>query len=463
VQKPGAVANQQILIVDDEPNMRKVLGAMLRHAGYDVLTATDGLDALEVLATHNVDAVITDLRMPRLDGMGLLRRMADTFPTVPVILITAHGTVESAVQALKNGAFDFITKPFDRTEMRQVVAKALRTRALGPGQVLAEEAHKGRFRIIGQSPAMQEVYAIIEKVAATPSTVLITGESGTGKELIAQALHDQSDRAQKPLIKVNCSAIPANLIESELFGHEKGAFTGAITSKPGRFELADGGSLFLDEVGEIAAEIQVKLLRAIQEGEFERVGGIKTQRVDVRLISATNRDLRQAVERLEFRDDLYYRLNVVQISLPPLRDRRSDIPLLIDHFLAKYNTRLGRSVQGLEEETRDRLLAYAWPGNIRELENAIERCILFTDGDQVPPASLPPEIRQGAQESPALEDDTSLKAQVRAAAERVEKDLIVRALKQTGGNVTHAARLLKISRKSLQNKMKDFNLRDRDD
>jgi len=463
VSKPAAVSHHQILIVEDEPNMRKVLGAMLRSDGYDVLAAADGIEALEVLEAHYVDAVITDLRMPRLDGMGLLKRLSDQFPTLPVIIITAHGTVEAAVTALKSGAFDFITKPFDKTEMRQIVAKAIRTHALGLGQLLAEEAQKGRFQIIGQSPAMQEVYAIIDKVAATPSTVLITGESGTGKELIAKALHDQSGRSTKPLIKVNCSAIPSNLIESELFGHEKGAFTGAITSKPGRFELADEGTLFLDEVGEIAGEMQVKLLRALQEGEFERVGGIKTIKVDVRLVGATNRDLRQAVERSEFRDDLYYRLNVVQIHLPPLRERRSDIPLLVEHFLAKFNARLDRSIQGLDDEALEKILAYGWPGNIRELENAIERCILFAEGDLVTVDSLPHEIREVGASPQGLHHDTSLKAQVRAAAERVERDLIVRALKQTGGNVTHAARLLKISRKSLQNKMKEFNLRDRDE
>jgi two-component system response regulator AtoC len=456
---------ERVLVVDDEPNMRKVLGAMLRRDGYDVLTAGDGVEALEVVAEHHVDAVITDLRMPRLDGVGLLRRLQGDHATLPVIVLTAHGTVESAVLALKIGAFDFVTKPFDRTEMTNVVAKALRTHALGPGDVLAEDAQSGRFQIIGQSPAMREIYSIIDKVAATPSTVLITGESGTGKELIAQALHDQSDRRDRALIKVNCAAIPGTLIESELFGYEKGAFTGATTSKPGRFELADGGTLFLDEVGEIPGEMQVKLLRALQNGEFERVGGIKTMKVDVRLVAATNRDLRHAIEVGQFREDLFYRLNVVQVHLPPLRERRSDIPLLTDHFVGKFNVRLARSVRGIDSEARDRLGAYDWPGNIRELENVVERCILFCDGDTITVPDLPGEVRNGqAPDQPALaEGETSLKAHVRAAAERVERELILRALDQTGGNVTHSARLLKISRKSLQNKMKEFGLRDRDD
>lgn len=454
-------SRHQILIVDDEPNLRKVLGAMLRRDGHDVLAAEDGVQALEVLAEHHIDAVITDLRMPRLDGMELLTRIRELYATVPVLIITAHGTVESAVQALKKGAFDFITKPFDRSEMSTVVKKALTTHALGPGEVLAEDAACGRFQIIGQSEPMRQIYSIIDKVAASPSTVLITGESGTGKELIAQALHDQSERASKPLIKVNCAAIPQSLIESELFGYEKGAFTGATTTKPGRFELADGGTLFLDEVGEVAGEMQVKLLRAIQEGEFERVGGIKTNKVDVRLVAATNRDLRKAIETGEFREDLFYRLNVVQIHLPPLRDRRKDIPLLMDHFVNKFNARLHRQVRGFDETALKRLASHYWPGNIRELENVIERCVLFCEGEMILEQDLPPDLCESqSKEGPSLEGETSLKAHVRAAAERVERDLIVRALKQTNGNVTHAARLLKISRKSLQNKMKEFGLRD---
>jgi len=419
-----------------------------------------------VLAEHHVDAVIADLRMPRLDGMGLLEQLKKAYPNLPVIMLSAHGTVDIAVHAIKIGAFDFVTKPFERTQITEVVTKALRTSELGPGDVLAEDAQSGRFQIIGQSASMREIYGIIDKVAASPSTVIITGESGTGKELIAQALHDQSDRADKPLIKVNCAAIPANLIESELFGYEKGAFTGATTSKPGRFELADGGTLFLDEVGEIPGEMQVKLLRALQSGEFERVGGLKTLKVDVRLVAATNRDLRRAIETGDFREDLYYRLNVVRMHLPPLRERRSDIPLLMDHFISKFNTRLGRTVRGLDQGATDRLAGYEWPGNIRELENVVERCILFCDCETISSGDLPPEVledRNGGDGPADLEGETSLKAHVRAAAERVERDLIVRALKQTGGNVTHSARLLKISRKSLQNKMKDFGLRDRDE
>ena len=457
------MTRRQILVVDDEPNMRKVLGAMLRREGHDVLTACDGIEALEVLEEHHVDAVITDLKMPRLDGMALLRKVQQAHAALPVVVVTAHGTVESAVQALKIGAFDFITKPFDRSEMGRVVAKALRSQELGPGELLAEDAQSGRFQIIGQSSAMREIYGVIDKVAATPSTVLISGESGTGKELIAQALHDQSTRAGKPLIKVNCAAMPQSLIESELFGYEKGAFTGATTSKPGRFTLADGGTLFLDEIGAIPAEMQVKLLRALQEGEFEPVGGIRTLKVDVRLVAATNRDLRQAIEEGEFREDLYYRLHVVQIHLPPLRDRKDDIPLLIEHFIAKFNQRLCRSIRGLDAGALARLTDYGWPGNIRELENVVERCILFCEGDLITEEDLPPEVTLGPTTRPALAGDRSLKDHVRAAAERVERDFIARALRQTGGNVTHAARLLKISRKSLQNKMKELGLRGRDD
>jgi transcriptional regulator with PAS, ATPase and Fis domain len=308
------------------------------------------------------------------------------------------------------------------------------------------------------------VYAILEKVADTPSTVLLTGESGTGKELIATALHENSSRRDRPFIRVNCAAIPKDLIEAELFGYEKGAFTGAVSSKPGRFELAHAGTLFLDEIGEIPVEMQVKLLRALQESEFERVGGIKTLKVDVRLIAATNRDLRRAIEEGGFREDLFYRINVVHIHLPPLRERTEDIPLLIDHFVRRFNEKLGKKIEGMTPEAESILVSYAWPGNIRELENVIERCALFCEGDRIGEADLPPDVRPASEPAAAAVEElaasTSLKEKVREAAERVERELIVRALKQTGHNVTHAARLLKISRKSLQMKMKELGLRE---
>src|SRR6185369_8655320 len=362
-----------------------------------------------------------------------------------------------------------------------------------------EGGSRGRFRLVGDSPEIRKVYGIIEKVADTPSTVLISGESGTGKELIARALHDNSSRHAGPFIKINCAAIPKTLMESELFGYDKGAFTGAVGAKPGRFELAHGGTLFLDEIGEIPVDMQVKLLRVLQESEFERVGGIKTIKVDVRLVTATNRDLQKEVATGAFREDLFYRLNVVPIHLPPLRERRGDIPLLVDHFIARFNERLKKQIAGVEEEALARLTAHPWPGNIRELENVLERTILFCEGPTIRAADLPPEMQTAPAATGAAAPATppanaplpvppaatvpnvtpaygsplpppsmtearasSLKELVRQETERVERELIVRALEETGGNVTQAARKLKISRKSLQNKMKEFGLRDRE-
>ncbi len=457
----------QILIADDETNMRKVIRAMLEHDGYEVNEARDGEEALHTLADNHIDIVITDLKMPKLDGMELLKKVNELYEGVPVIMITAHGTVDTAVEALKLGAFDYITKPFERRVMREVLTKAARTSELSSKEPSLERDKTGRFRIIGRSQPMMEIFKIIARIADTPSTVLVTGESGTGKELIARALHENSGRRDAPYIRVNCAAIPPTLIESELFGYEKGAFTGAETSKPGRFELAHDGTLFLDEIGEISLEMQVKLLRAIQEGEFERVGGIVTIEVNVRLITATNQDLRQRIADGLFRDDLFYRLNVVHIHLPPLRKRPDDIHLLVDHFFDKYNPRLNKNIQGVEEEALDAMLTYGWPGNIRELENVIERCMLFCDGDMLVKENFPPELT-GTKEAlmnssitPVPEEiDGGLKDKVKAATANLERQLINKALEQTGRNVTRAARLLKISRKSLQTKMKEFGLRD---
>jgi DNA-binding NtrC family response regulator len=489
---------KRVLIADDEINIRRVLEAILRRDGYDVLTASNGEEALEKMG-REVNTVITDLKMPVLDGMGLLRRLSAEYPDVPVVMITAHGSVENAVEAVKLGAFDYVEKPFDQEQIRQIVAKALRTHMLSRRNARPEEpTTSGRFRLVGNSNAIKQVYQVVEKVANTPSTVLITGESGTGKELVARALHDNSSRKDGPFIKINCAAIPKTLMESELFGYDKGAFTGAVGSKPGRFELAHGGSLFLDEIGEIPVEMQVKLLRVLQESEFERVGGIKTIKVDVRLITATNRDLAMEITTGGFREDLYYRLNVVPIHLPPLRDRKEDIPLLVDHFITRFNERLKKQITGIEPEAVDKLVNHGWQGNIRELENVIERTILFCEEPQIRVANLPPEIiamppataAQGdgkitsphasassgslplmpsasatlpaSSLPPVGEEVGSLKEAVRVETERVERELIQRALDETGGNVTQAARKLQISRKSLQTKMKELGLRDKE-
>ncbi|HSN81934.1 MAG TPA: sigma-54 dependent transcriptional regulator [Polyangiales bacterium] len=458
---------KQVLVADDEGNLRRVLKAQLQHDGYEVHCVGDGQAVLEAMSEHHIDVLITDLRMPKLDGMQVLKAVSERHPDVPVIMITAHGTVDTAVEALKLGAFDYVTKPFDRAEFRTVVSKAARTSELSRKHVSGDPNERGRYRIIGQSPPMRGVYDVIEKVADTPSTVLITGESGTGKELIARALHQNSTRAKKPFVSVNCAAIPPDLLESELFGYERGAFTGAVTSKPGRFELADGGTLFLDEIAEIPVSMQVKLLRALQEQQFERVGGIKTITVDIRLVTATNRDLKARIADGEFREDLYYRLNVVHVHLPPLRDRPSDIPLLVDHFVRKFNAKLSRVVTGFEDPAMGQLLRYGWPGNIRELENVVERCMIFAEDGKVGAQHLPAEIREadGDLEASILggidatPGQTGLKEAIREATLKLERAFIGRALDQTGGNVTHTARLLKISRKSLQNKMKELGLR----
>ncbi|HSP81754.1 MAG TPA: sigma-54 dependent transcriptional regulator [Myxococcaceae bacterium] len=455
----------KILVIDDEANLRKVLAAMLRRDGFDVTVAADGEQGLAEFNKNGADIVVTDLVMPRAGGMEVLRAINAADPDVPVIIITAHGTVDSAVEAIKAGAFDYITKPFEQAELSAVISKAAKAHDVARRSVRADD--KARAAIIGDSPQLQEVFKIIDKVADTPSTVLINGESGTGKELVASALHGASSRRDKPFIKINCAAIPHTLLESELFGYERGAFTGAVTSKPGRFELADGGTLFLDEIGEIPIEMQVKLLRALQEGEFERVGGIKTTRVDVRLIAATNRDLQAEIEAGRFRKDLYYRLAVVPLVLPPLRERRGDIPMLARHFVEKYNRKLNKRIEGIADDALALLQAYDWPGNIRELENLIERVLLFSDGPFITATDLPESMRQGATPppapSPASETPTGeggLKDIVRMKAAELEKDLISKALEETGGNVTRAARLLQISRKSLQTKMKEFGLRD---
>jgi DNA-binding NtrC family response regulator len=380
------------------------------------------------------------------------------------------------VEALKTGAFDYITKPFDQAEVRTIVKKALLTRDLAAREATRPEGAPIEFRhgIIGRSAAIIELYSVLDRVADTPTTVLVTGESGTGKELVARALHEGSSRRDRPFIKVNCAAIPHELIESELFGYEKGAFTGAAGPKPGRFELAAGGTLFLDEIGTIPVEMQVKLLRALQESEFERVGGIKTIHVDVRLVAATNTDLKKEISAGHFREDLYYRLNVVPIRLAPLREREDDTLLLARHFIERSNARLGKHVEGIETDADRVLLAHSWPGNIRELENVIERAVLFCDGPKLRVKDLPLEVRDdraattplpaaaAPAPSPAPVTGDGLKQQVKAATSRLERELIVHALDQTRGNVTHAARLLKISRKGLQLKMKELGLRERE-
>ncbi len=383
---------KKILIVDDEVNMRLVLKAMLKKEGYEVETAADGMEALALLRHHDITACVTDLKMPKLDGMGLLNRMVEEYPSIPVIIITAHGTVATAVDALKKGAFDYITKPFDQEELKNVISKAVKTRVLSDEEVQLGATELDRSEIVGSSQSMAKIFEIIKKVAPSTTTILITGETGTGKELVANAIHVNSPRKRNPFIKINCSAIAENLIESELFGYEKGAFTGAVSSKQGRFELAHKGTLFLDEIGDLPREIQVKLLRVIQDHEFERVGGLQTIKVDVRLVAATNRNLQQSVKEGSFREDLFYRFNVMPIYVPPLRERKEDIPPLVSYFIEKFNRKLDRRITGVDPEVMELFQDYDWPGNIRELENLAERLVLMAKGDQIVMGDVPAEL-----------------------------------------------------------------------
>lgn len=461
--KDGAVMKEaKILVVDDELNMRLVLKAMLKKEGYEVITAADGQEALQVLKKERIAVVATDLRMPKLDGMGLLDRIMQDDPALPVIILTAHGTVANAVDALKKGAFDYLTKPFEQEDLKTVILKAVKTRMNNDREPSAAHHDKDPYRIVGAGSHMTGIQEIIRKVSPTTTTVLITGETGTGKELIARAIHRNSNRKEQPFIKINCTAIAENLVESELFGYEKGAFTGAVTAKPGRFELAHRGTLFLDEVGEIPREMQAKLLQAIQDQSFERVGGLKTVEVDVRLIAATNRNLLNAVKEGMFREDLFYRLNVFPIHIPPLRERTEDILPLTNHFLAKFNRKLEKRVEGVAPEVLDAFLAYSWPGNIRELEHLIERMILMAEEPFLTITLVPPEIRNAAVEQPSSTDgqpEASRPDVLKSHMEEMERQIIARCLDECGGNVTRAAERLGLSRKGLQLKMIKHRLR----
>lgn len=388
-----------ILIADDEPNIRRVLEALFTRDGHEVITAENGRKAMDVLSTNpNVDVLISDLIMPDINGVELLEAARQINPTISVLMITAHGTIKSAVDAMRLGAFDYITKPFDMDEIKMVVKKAFERRHLVEENRDLRQQLKTTYKfdnIIGTSSKMQEIFRMVEKVADSRASVLIRGESGTGKELIARALHYNSCRQQNPFVAVACVALSEQLLESELFGHEKGSFTGAVGQKPGRFEMAHTGTLFLDEIGDIPAPVQMKLLRVLQERELERVGGIKTIKVDVRLITATNQNLEKEVEEGKFRGDLYYRLQVVQIFLPPLRERKEDIPLLAEHFIEKYNRENNKDIKYVGPEALEMMLNYRWPGNIRELENVMERAIVLAESNAslITPDLLPMSVQ----------------------------------------------------------------------
>jgi two-component system response regulator PilR (NtrC family) len=455
------MGDARVLVVDDEKSMRDLLAINLEKQGYEVAVADDGEAAVEALRRDTYDAVITDLRMPRVDGLGVLRAAKERSAETAVIVITAVGSTETAVEAMKLGAYDYITKPFKLDEINLVVHRALERKRLVDENLslrrLLETQH--RFdNIVGKSPRMLEVFDTIRKIADSPSTVMITGESGTGKELVARAIHFNGSRRVRPFISVNCGAIPEALMESELFGHVKGAFTGAVANKVGLFSAAEGGTLFLDEITEIPPSVQVKLLRAIQEREIRRVGDPRDVKVDVRLVAASNRELEQAVSEGVLREDLFYRLNVIPIHLPPLRERREDIPLLVAHFLQRFNRLLSKEVKGLAPEALALLERHHWPGNIRELENVLERAVVLGAGDVLGVDALPESVRR---ERPprGLEVDLPEEGMdLEATLDALERRYLQRALERSGGVQTRAADLLKMTFRQFRYKLQKHHL-----
>jgi len=450
----------KILVVDDEQGLRRSLSLILGDAGYKVVTASSGEEGLRQLAESKPDLVLCDIRMPGMGGLEFLEGAKEAGTDALILMMTAYGGLETAVEAMKAGAYDYLPKPFGADEVLLTIRKAEEREHLRKevGRLRAEVRSDRRFgEIVARSPAMIRALELATRVARHPSAVLLTGASGTGKELVARLVHRESDRGGGGFVAVNCGAIPENLLESEFFGYVKGAFSGADRNKEGLFEAADGGTLFLDEVGELPAALQVKLLRALQEGEIRRLGGTDTRKVDVRIISATNRDLEEAIREGEFREDLYYRLAVVPIHLPPLRSRPEEIPALVQYFLEQGRERLGVPVEGMEADALEALAGYAWPGNIRELENVLERAMVLTDGPRLALEHLPERIRHPASGPAHLaisDDDLSVK---RHSAE-LERQLIQRALERTGGNRTQAAEVLELSPRALRYKIKDYGL-----
>jgi DNA-binding NtrC family response regulator len=448
----------KVLIADDEKNMRWILGKNLRDANFNVIEAGDGEEAFNLYLDEEPDLVILDYRMPKLDGMEVLKRIKTINSKLPVIMITAHGSTDAAVEAMKLGAVDYISKPFDINDLKLSIFKALNIDQLNKEIDYLKEASFQAFngKIIGNSKRMQEVFELVEKVADTNASVLIIGESGTGKEGIAVSIHNKSGRNNNPFITVNCGAIPETLIESELFGYEKGAFTGANTRKVGRFDRAQRGTLFLDEIGELSLPLQVKILRVLQEKEFERVGGSEVIKADVRIIAATNRNLDKMVEKGEFREDLLYRLKVIPINLPPLRERKEDIPLLVEHFIDKYTKEINPGKLILEKDTMELLKNYDYPGNIRELENLIERLIILSANGVIEPSLLPKEILKNAFSS---RKEIFLLPPEGINLEEVEESFVRQALELARGNQTHAAKLLGLSRHALIYRLDKYNLK----
>jgi len=460
----------RILVVDDEMIVCESCKRILEEEGYEVEAALSGKEAFEKMKANSFDIVITDLKMPGIDGMEVLRTFRKEYPDSIIIMITGFSTVETAVEAMKLGAFDYIPKPFTPDEVSIVVKKAIEKKSLMAENIyLRQELQEkyGFHNIVGKSKKMQEIYRIIAKVATTDSTVLIYGQSGTGKELIARAIHFNSPRREKQFVTVDCAVLSENLLESELFGHIRGSFTGAVATKPGLFEVADGGTVFLDEVGNISLSIQAKLLRVLQEREFTPVGGIKAKKVDIRLIAATNKELEKMIKEETFREDLYYRLNIVPIYLPALRERQEDIPVLAVHFLKKYAEEMGKKIKGFTPEAMEKLMRYPWPGNVRELENVIERTVVMIDDEMVRVEHL---FLPGQQEKEILENQIpmtsdelkEIKKQVREkAVEEIERAFVLNALERHQWNVTRAAEEVGMLRPNFQALMRKYNLRAR--
>lgn len=454
----------RILVVDDEESIREFLEIMLKKEGYEITLAEDGQKAKDLLSKKTFDMIISDLQMPNVTGIELLKFVKESYPDTVFMLITAFGTTETAVEAMKMGAYDYLTKPFKIDEVRLNIQNALRSRNLEvENRTLKKELVKEYSfqNMVGNSAAMHAIYDMVKRVSQTPTNVLITGESGTGKEVVAKAIHYNGPLKDKPFVTVNCGAIPENLMESEMFGHKKGSFTGAVADKAGLFEVADGGTLFLDEVGELPLTIQVKLLRAIQERVIRRVGATEDNKVDVRIIAATNRNLEEMVSKGTFRQDLFYRLNVINIKTPGLRERREDVPLLANHFLKKYNERLNKNIGAISTEAMEILKKYDYPGNVRELENLIERTVALEGGATILPESLPPMVNTSSGRKMASSNEIEMGddgVDLDKVMGQIEKELLIKAIHSAGGVKKRAAKLLHISFRSMRYRIEKYNL-----
>lgn len=452
---------ETILVIEDKESMTKMLRDALEAEGYNVISAQDGLQGINQIKGNRIDLILTDLKLPKKDGIDILKAAKEENQLMPVIVMTAYGSVETAVTAMKEGAFDFITKPFDIDHLLMLIKRALETQRVLTENILLKEEFASKLglpRIIGKSGKITEVAQLVQRVAPTKTTVLLLGESGTGKELFARGIHNLSPRRNYPFVPINCAAIPKELLESELFGHEKGSFTGADAKKFGKFELADGGTIFLDEVGDMDFILQSKLLRAIEESEIERVGGVKTIKVDVRIIAASNKDLEKAVEDKSFREDLYYRLNVFPIKISPLKERKEDIPLLVEYFINKYCLELKTNQKDISKDALNILMNYHWKGNVRELENTIERAIILCDGDIITPEHIGLTQGSAADSTGKLLSEGSLEDVAKRALKIAETQRIVEALRKTRGNKSKAAEILRVSYKTLLTKIKEYGI-----